>query len=359
MHVTSSPKAHASHPAGRAPPPVVINFIDPDRLDALIDDLNRSHFPPGTPLYIGSYSFNSEFRDKLKRLKGFDVHYTPGMIFKRTVNAALWDQRPAHVKTTPQFAKYAGAIPKMRDLPLRDARDRAEIEHWGMEMGMRLRDKMRANHPSSWSFDEIASAASQSTHDGRKLRAFLGGILKGLHRGRLVPQENGRVDPPLKGVVHTATLRTLLAAEPRSDVDAFLKTLDQTTAVVTEEVYPTFNQGSVADAVKRYDLRDELLQHGQVGRNLAAKLVVMMTPGHRKAYHGAYDDHLSDAQVDEWRRKFMMAEANSGAAGLGEFAFTDENIDDPSNPRAHNGDVMRRVIAELAAAARRKAQLRG
>jgi hypothetical protein len=90
----------------------------------------------------------------------------------------------------------AGPIPGTDAVPPVDQRP------WGLELGRRFRDQIRANEHDgnridAWQFDEVIS---QVVGDVRA-RSFVGGILRGLAQGRRKLQDRPPARPRLDGGV--------------------------------------------------------------------------------------------------------------------------------------------------------------
>jgi hypothetical protein len=212
---------------------------------------------------------------------------------------------------------------------------------WGRELGRRFRDALRSarregTRVDAWQFDEIPSQAAR----GRAYRDFARGVLAGLTLGRPVlgdREERGFVWSPLK------VLR--LARVPIDpELSAFWRQLDRATFRLAAEEYPAFDGDPRAAARTQAAAQRALAAQGVSRRSLAAKYLVVITPGEHLApglggnVHGWRRD-----RVARWRTAYVEERARLGVAGFGYFDFREENA---------SSTVIRDALRALAAGLR-------
>jgi hypothetical protein len=212
---------------------------------------------------------------------------------------------------------------------------------WGIELGRRFRDELRAaeragTEVASWQLDEILAETAGS--QGRQYRDLTRGILRGLVFGR-----PALGDRPQQGVVWWAhTAFTLASRALTADLAAFWRILNRAAFGLIGEEYPEF-AGSPLTAARREAAGQRALQRGgPVRRALARKYVAGLTPGHWLAPGLGGNTHgLPRVEVNRWREQYVQARAAAGVAGFAEFTFRFQN----SSPR-----VMQDVLQALARA---------
>jgi hypothetical protein len=215
---------------------------------------------------------------------------------------------------------------------------------WGIELGRRFRDEIRAavragTEVASWQLDEIFAEAAG--WQGRRYRDLTRGALRGLVLGRPVLG-----DSPQQGLVWWAhTAFSLAARRLTPELAAFWRILNRAALGLIGEEYPEF-AGSPITAARREAAGQRGLQRGgPVRRALARKYLAGLTPGyHLAAGLGGNTRHLPRAEVNAWCERYIRARAAAGVAGFAEFTFRFEN----SSPR-----VMQDVLRTLARARRR------
>jgi hypothetical protein len=256
-----------------------------------------------------------------------------------------WERRrlpPKDEKTllrrTSRAGRLAGPLPPLpRLLRLSSA---ARVT-WGVELGGRFRDQLRAAARAgapvaTWQLDEIVAEAAGS--QGRQYRELTRGVLRGLVFGR--PRLGDRPQQGLVWWAHTAFALATRMLTP--DLAAFWRILNRAALGLIGEEYPEF-AGSPAGAARCQAAGQRGLQRGgPVRRSLARKYVAGLTPGYRLSPGLGGNTHgLPRAEVNRWREQYVQARAAAGVAGFAEFTFRFEN----SSPR-----VMQDVLRTLARA---------
>jgi hypothetical protein len=212
---------------------------------------------------------------------------------------------------------------------------------WGIELGRRFRDELRAaaragTELGGWQLDEILAEAAG--FEGRAYRDLTRGVLRGLVFGR--PALDDRPQQGLVWWAHTAF--ALAASRLTAELAAFWRILNRSALGLIGEEYPEFVGDPVAAARIEAAGQRGLARGGPVRRALARKYVAGLTPGYRLAPGlGGNTRRLPRQEVNRWRERYVQARAAAGVAGFAEFTFRFEN----SAPR-----VMRDVLRTLARA---------
>jgi hypothetical protein len=234
--------------------------------------------------------------------------------------------------------RLVGPLPPLRELLRLPPATRVT---WGIELGRRFRDELRAaaragTEVASWQLDEILAEAAGS--QGRQYRDLTRGILRGLVFGR--PALDDRPQQGLVWWAHTAF--ALATRRLTSDLAAFWRILNRAALGLIGEEYPDF-AGSPAAAARSQAAGQRGLQRGgPVRRSLARKYVAGLTPGYRLSPGlGGNTRGLPRGEVNRWREQYVQVRAAAGVAGFAEFTFRFEN----SSPR-----VMQDVLNTLARA---------
>jgi hypothetical protein len=240
-----------------------------------------------------------------------------------------WEQRrlPAKDEKTLLAAssrseRLAGPLPPLPALLRLPSATRIT---WGVELGARFRDELRAASRggapvASWQLDEIQAEASGVR--GRQHRELVRGTLRGLAFGR--PSLG---DPARQGFVWWAhTAFTLPARRITPELTAFWRMLNRSCLALVGEEYPAFAGDPRAAARTEAAGQRGLRAGGPVRRALGRKYVAGMTPGYRLAPGlGGNVNGWPRARVSRWRDQYVEARAASGLAGMAEFNFRFEN----------------------------------
>jgi hypothetical protein len=254
-----------------------------------------------------------------------------------------WQQRRLPPKDERRLlgsrsGRLAGPMPPLPELLRLPPATRVT---WGIELGRRFRDELRAavragTEAASWQLDEILAEAAGS--QGRRYRDLTRGILRGLVFGR-----PALGDPPQQGLVwwaHTAFALARRALTP--ELAAFWRILNRAAFGLIGEEYPDFAGNPAAAARSQAAGQGGLQRGGPVRRALARKYVAGLTPGYRLSPGLGGNTHgLPRAEVNRWRDQYVQAREAAGVAGFAEFTFRFEN----SSPR-----VMQDVLRTLARA---------
>lgn len=295
----------------------LLSYFELDDLDRLLAAFGGSGMPPEVRVHIGTYGVNGPASDFI-RLEG--GRYSP--MFK-TQRTQAWEGR----RLTPREEelvgpRFRGAVPSEgRILQLSPA----QRIGWGIEIGRRYRDTIRAARRDairvdSWQLDELGTQLAGA--QGRQHREFVRGILQGLTFGRRVLG-----DGEGKGFVWATRRALRLASLPvDSELTAFWRQLERASFRIVGEEYPDF-VGAPARAARVWsDGQRALASGGPVRRALAGRYVAGMTPGYRIGHGlGGNVQGLPRAGVNRWRNGYIAERARQGLAGFGEFHFVFEN----------------------------------
>jgi hypothetical protein len=251
-----------------------------------------------------------------------------------------WYRRQRHLPTEqqpPVPKRLAGQVPPLNRLGSTSAR-----VSWGVELGARYRDAIRAAGDAgaeidAWQLDEIVpSAAAPSA--GRPIREFTRGVLRGMWQGRPVLG-----DVAMRGFVWVAHSALGIARLPLTpELTTFWRTLSQTALAYVGEEYAPF-EGDPRAAAQVYAVGQRALAAGgPVRRSLGRRYVPGMTPGYDLAPSLGGNIHgWPRSQVNAWRAGYVQERGRIGVAGFGEYDFRAGN----SRPT-----VMHDVMSALAAA---------
>jgi len=238
----------------------------------------------------------------------------------------------------PQVSKrLGGQVP-----PLAQLRSTSARVSWGVELGARYRDAIRAAgdawaNVDAWQFDEIVPSAAAAAA-GIPIREFTRGVVRGLAIGRPILG-----DVAMRGfvwVAQSASGIARLAITP--ELTTFWRTLSRGALAYVGEEYPPFDGDPRAAARAGAAGQRALAAGGPVRRSLARRYVSGMTPGYDPARNLGGNVHdWPRPQVNAWRAAYVQERARIGVAGFGEFNFRGRN----SRPT-----VIHDVLSALAAA---------
>ena len=351
------------------PPILVVHLFTTKALKQILAQLKAGKRPQGTQVYLGTYSVNDEHAALIaefsKTPPGKGVFYAP------TLHLSLKDTK---------------TLRKGRDLPEADAKKveqalKDEFPHrpndllptatphaWGVELGRRFRDDMRAKVRKglieTWQLDEVPrECVTRSGQDGVDMRLFVGGVVRGLAEGRV-----NLGDKVLPGFVWIAAQalagkdggKGLTALSPTAaDMKILWDDLNKGARALVGEEYPEFIGNATkagTDQAKSHKALSAPGPGNQSRQKLAKKYIVGMTPGFHKPFKkGGLTGNvggLSFDQVAKWRGEFITARANAQRPiGYGMFHF-----DGDFNTQA---DAIKNAITALNSAANKHAKLVG
>jgi hypothetical protein len=279
--------------------------------------------PPATRVYVGSYGVGAEIADRIGE-EGY--RYAP--MFQLRPDGH-WERRRLPAKDAKMLLarssrseRLAGPLPALPELLRLSSTARV---NWGLELGARFRDQLRAagragTETAGWQLDEIL--AETVGPQGRAHRELARGALRGLVFGR-----PALGDRPRQGLVWWAHTALVLAGRPITpELTAFWRILNRAALGLIGEEYPEF-AGDPAGAARSEAAGQRALQRGgPVRRALARKYVAGLTPGYRLVPGlGGNTRGLSRAEVNGWRERYVAVRAATGVAGFGEFNFRFEN----------------------------------
>src|SRR4029079_5927887 len=156
-----------------------LSYFASSALPRLLQAAADADVPPRTRVYVGSYGVGPALADEI----GAAGHRYAPMFHPKP--SWCWEQRrvPAadERKLAPAFAGPLPALPELLRLPS------ARRVRWGVELGARFRDEIRAAERAgaivpSWQLDEIQAEAAGSL--GRQYRELTRGAVRGAFYGR-------------------------------------------------------------------------------------------------------------------------------------------------------------------------------
>jgi len=307
-------------------PIALIALFSPQVLQRILDGIAAGPSPPTADWFIGTYGVNKAAAEKILGVPG--CRYAPifGIQPRTSMRARLRRRLSQEDASRVGDAAHAGEVPGSsaeRVVPPQDRRV------WGMELGRRFRDQMRAArsmgiHIPTWQFDEVLGQCAQSEPNNSH-REFVGGVLRGLAKGRPT-----LADKPEKGFVWTA--RTAITRLPNlpltGNLPLFWEDLGAAARFLVGEEYPVFRGDPALVGHRFADGHQALVSKGGIRRSLGNRYVVGMTPGFRPASTGLGGniDGKPLAEVTNWRTGFIDARiAAQRPRGFGQFNFVLEN----------------------------------
>jgi hypothetical protein len=296
---------------------------------------------PATRVYMGSYGVGAEIAAQIGEA---GYRYAPMFELRP---GWYWERRrvsPDDEKTllahSSRSARLAGPLPALPELLRLSSTARLA---WGVELGARFRDELRAaaragTKTAGWQLDEIL--AETVGPQGRGHRELARGALRGLVFGRPALGDRSR-----QGLVWWAHTAFALAGRPITpELAAFWRILNRATLGLIGEEYPEFAGDPAAAARSEAAGQRSLQRGGPVRRALARKYVAGLTPGLRLAPGlGGNTRWLPRAEVNRWRERYVEVRAAAGVAGFAEFNFRFEN-----SPVRVMQDVLRTLARFLA-----------
>lgn len=310
--------------AGAGRPLAVLAMFAQGVLPNLLDAVKDHDALDKVPVYIGQYGISDEHAKAIHRLP--NGRYAPLMTPRREDNP----KRPLGAQDLAKLSKdYDGPIP----MNLVN-HSREEQRLWGLELGRRLRDRIRAGvrkgvKIDSWQFDEISpTPAGKHGQRAEASRWFASGVLHGLCYGR--PELK---DKPMPGLVFLAHPKRFGEFPDTPGMKMLLWELDHVALALLGEEYAKFQGDPAAAAAHWARGQKALASRGGVRARLAGRYVSVLSPGYKivndegeTTHLGGNVDHKPDSWVDDWRRDFFAARARLGATGLGQYSFSKENV---------------------------------
>jgi len=316
---------------------LVVSYFEPRHLPRLLAAVRGSGLPAGIRVYLGSYGVGEGIGARIEE----DGHRYAPMFQLRP--DWYWERRrlPSDEEKTlfarsSRSRKLGGPLPALPQLLRLSSTARV---NWGIELGARFRDELRAaarvgTKTVGWQLDEIL--AETVGPQGRAHRELARGAVRGLVFGRAALG-----DRPQQGLVwwaHTAFVLAGRAITP--ELNAFWRILNRASLGLVGEEYPEFAGDPTVAAGTEAAGQRALQRGGPVRRALARKYIAGLTPGYRLAPGlGGNTQGLPTAEVNRWRERYVLARAASGVAGFGEFNFRFENS---------SAQVMQDVLRTLA-----------
>ena len=301
----------------------------------IVAAVRQAGLPPRTPVYVGSYGVSDELAAQVHELPHARYapmfHIQPGWYWERRRLEKSEERRL--LARNPRSGRLAGPLPPLPQLlrlPI------ARRVTWGVELGARFRDTLRATAVAeAWQLDEIIAECAGPR--GRQYRELTRGVLRGLALGRPALGDKTR-----RGLVWWAKTALVLPSRPiTTELSAFWRIIDRACLGLIGEEYPDFAGDPRAAARRAAALGQERLRRGgPVRQRLARKYICGLTPGFRLAPGlGGNTRGLSRAEAALWRAAYLRARATTPIAGFAEFNFRFEN-----SPRP----VVRELLRELA-----------
>jgi hypothetical protein len=300
----------------------------------LLAEVRRARLPGGVTVYVGSYGPNVSVAQEVTALDA--GRYAPMFAL---ANAWYRERRRLPPEQEPLVPKrLAGQVPTLVQLGSTSAR-----VSWGVELGARYRDAIRAAgdagaNVDAWQLDEIVPSAAAAAA-GRPIRELTRGVLRGLQQGRPVLG-----DAAMRGfvwVAHSAFGIARLAITP--ELTTFWRTLNSSALAYVGEEYAPFDGDPRVVAQAGAVGQHALAAGGPVRRSLARRYVPGMTPGYDSARSLGGNVHgWPRPQVNAWRAGYVQERGRAGVAGFAEFDFRGPN----SRPTVIH-DVMSALAAAL------------
>jgi hypothetical protein len=319
------------------PRSLVLSYFEPRELATIVSAVREATLPPRTPLFIGSYGVGDRIAARVHELPY--ARYAPMFQIQP---GWFWERRRLEkdlerelLARNPRSSRLAGPIPPLARLLRLPSATRVT---WGVELGSRFRDTLRAAAiAETWQLDEIVAECAGP--QGRAYRELTRGVLRGLTFGR--PALGDRKQ---RGLVWWAkTALTLPSRAITPELTTFWRMLDRASIHLIGEEYPGFVGDPRVAARRGAAGHDRLRRGGPVRKKLARKYVSGLTPGFRLAPGlGGNVRGLPRAEAERWRSQYLRARAAAGVSGFAEFNFRFEN-----SPRP----VVRELLHELAAVA--------
>jgi hypothetical protein len=302
---------------------LALSYFAPAELSRLLAAARSAQLPPRARVYVGSYGVGAEIGAQI-----VDAGYRYAPMFELRPGW-YWEHRRVSkrdertlLSASSHAARLAGPLPALPELLRLSSTARV---NWGVELGARFRDELRAATRtgvavSSWQLDELLAETAGA--QGRQHRELARGTLRGLVQGR--PALGDRSQQGLVWWAHTAFTLPGRAITP--ELSAFWRILHRAALGLVGEEYPEIVGDPVAAARFQSAGQRALRRGGPVRQALARKYVAGLTPGYRLAPGlGGNTRGLSREAVNRWRETYVQTRAASGLAGFAEFNFRYEN----------------------------------
>jgi hypothetical protein len=296
--------------------------------------VREAKLPPHTPVFIGSYGVSDELAAQVHELPDGRYapmfHIQPGWYWERRRLTGAATRKL--LERNPRSDRLAGPLPPLAQLLRLPTATRVT---WGVELGSRFRDTLRATAVAdTWQLDEIVAECAGPL--GRQHRELTRGVLRGLALGR--PALGDRTS---RGLVWWAkTAFVLPSRKITPELSAFWRMLNQACLGVIGEEYPEFVRDPRSAAKAGAAGRDRLARGGPVRRSLARKYISGLTPGFRlRPGLGGNTHRLPRAEAVRWRAAHIRARGGAHLSGFAEFNFRFENS---------SRTVVRELLRELA-----------
>lgn len=295
--------------------PVAVGYYRAQDRGNLVRAVVGARLPEGTPVYLGTYGVGAADSQAAQSIPG--GKYAPIV----TPQAKQYPVRrlapDLAAKLPPSRARYSGALPPLSELAP------GQRFEWGVEMGQRIRDQLRAAQAGgikvqSFQLDEVWPSASAGGQKTAETLPYMSGVLQGVRLGRPILG-----DRPMTGLVHLAHPVALASLPHDAAFNTFLDELDQTASQVIGESYVSFSGSPQAAAARQMAAARQLLGDGPHGKSLAAKYMVGLTPGNKPlpSLGGRVAGQTSSEEA-QWRVQFIQSLVREGAAGISEYNWT-------------------------------------
>ena len=286
----------------------------------MVAAVRQAHLPRRTPLFVGSYGVAPRIADRVHELPDARYapifHVQPGWHWERRRLDRLSEREL--LGRNPRSGRLGGQLPALQRLLRLPTPTRVT---WGVELGMRFRDTLRAAAVSeTWQLDEIVAECAGP--QGRAHREFTRGVLRGLAYGRPALGDGAQ-----RGLVWWAkTAHVLPSRRITPELTAFWRMLDRASVALIGEEYPDFAGDPRAAARRAAAGHERLRRGGPVRKRLARKYISGLTPGFRlEPGLGGNVRGLPSEEAERWRTGYLRARAAAGVSGFGEFNFRFEN----------------------------------
>lgn len=305
---------------GSRPCVLILSYFTPEELAPMLRSAAKAGFPAGSRVIVGTYGVSKETALKVKAA-GSMFGYAPmftldneNMLEKRRLDEAsektLGGEDGQLAKTIPPLTRVLTMAPAVR-------------RNWGLELGRRMRDNIRAARKAgapiaSWQFDEIRSQCASS----QAYREYSEAVLNGLANGR---KKLG--DSPMRGVIWIANKALPLAGARGADIDRYWAVLDKTASWIVAEEYPVFSGSAAQKASAAYEFQKDLRKAGGARGRAAGKYLAGLSPGYLSLELGVggVQGGTGRFKVRDWRQDYIRARACEGVDGFGIFNFMGGN----------------------------------
>jgi hypothetical protein len=144
------------------PRSVVLSYFEPRELATIVAAVRGAHLPQGTPLFIGSYGVGDRIAARVHELPHARYapmfHIRPGWFWERRRLAN--DLERELLLRNPRSNRLVGPLPSLARLLRLPSATRVT---WGVELGSRFRDTLRAAAiAETWQLDEIVAECAGS-----------------------------------------------------------------------------------------------------------------------------------------------------------------------------------------------------